>query len=54
MVSDKLFSLGLSYYEIMELSQNDLDKFLSLTSREEIIDGWNETTGTALITTKIR
>ena len=48
MVADKLFSLGLSYYEIMELSQTDLDKFLAHVSREEIIDWleWNDRNGT--------
>jgi hypothetical protein len=48
MVHDKQFSLGLSYFEIMELSQIDLHKFLSLTSREEIIDWleWNDRNGT--------
>ena len=48
MVLDKQFSLGLSYYEIMDLSPNNLENFLALTSREEIIDWlkWNDPNGT--------
>ncbi|WP_149241480.1 hypothetical protein [Dyadobacter sp. 32] len=48
MVHDKQFSLGLSYFEIMDLSPSDLHQFLSLTSREEIIDWleWNDRNGT--------
>jgi hypothetical protein len=41
------FSLGLNYYEIMDLSQLDLHRFLQLCSREEIIDWlqWNDPNG---------
>lgn len=44
---DKEFSLGLTYYEIMDLSQEQLDEFLKHTSRLEIIDWlqWNDPNG---------
>lgn len=44
---DKEFSLGLSYYEIMDLSKNQLLVFLKHTSREEIINWlqWNDPNG---------
>lgn len=50
MVKEKYFSLGLSYYEIMDLEQDDLDKFLLNAYREEIIDWlqWNDPNGVYL------
>lgn len=44
---DKEFSLGLSYYEIMDLLADDLTEFLKHASREEIIDWlqWNDPNG---------
>lgn len=47
MVKDKYFSLGLSYYDIAELTHDDLAKFLSMAYREEIIDWlqWNDPNG---------
>ena len=47
MATDKQFSLGLSFYDIMDLSQEALSRFLDLTSREEIIDWlqWNDPNG---------
>lgn len=44
---DKEFSLGLTYYEIMDLPQEQLDAFLKHTSRLEIIDWlqWNDPNG---------
>lgn len=47
MAADRQFSLGLSYFDIMELSPEDLDRFLALTPREEIIDWleWNDAGG---------
>lgn len=46
-VKDNFFSLGLSYYEVMELDRDDLDKFLFNAYREEIIDWlqWNDPNG---------
>jgi hypothetical protein len=45
---DKNFSLGLTYYEIIDLQEIQLDAFLKHTSREEIIDWlqWNDPDGT--------
>lgn len=47
MVKDKYFSLGLSYYEIMDLEVDKLQEFLYMTYREEIIDWlqWNDPNG---------
>ncbi|REA63577.1 hypothetical protein DSL64_03800 [Dyadobacter luteus] len=47
MATDRQFSLGLSYFDIMELSPEDLHRFLALTPREEIIDWlqWNDAGG---------
>ena len=47
METDLHFSLGLNYYEIMDLSQADLHNFLQLCSREEIISWlqWNDPNG---------
>lgn len=47
MVADKYFSLGLSYYDIMDLPENELRTFLSHCSRLEIIDWlmWNDRNG---------
>ena len=44
---DKKFSLGLSYYEVMDLAEENLDMFLTHTPREEIIDWlqWNDPNG---------
>jgi len=44
---DKNFSLGLTYYEIMDLQQIQLNEFLKHTSREEIIDWlkWSDPNG---------
>ncbi|WP_254410976.1 hypothetical protein [Dyadobacter diqingensis] len=41
------FSIGLNYYEIMDLSHANLHSFLQLCSREEIIDWlrWNDPNG---------
>ena len=41
------FSLGLNYYEIMDLSQENLHNFLKLCSREELINWlqWNDPNG---------
>ena len=41
------FSLGLSYYEVMDLAEANLDMFLKQTPREEIIDWlqWNDPNG---------
>lgn len=43
----KEFSLGLNYYEIMDLKENELDSFLQHIPREEIIDWlqWNDPNG---------
>jgi hypothetical protein len=50
MKTDDYFSLGLSYYDLMELSDDELGKFLSLTSRYEIIRWlqWNDSNGVYL------
>ena len=47
MKTDKTFSLGLTYYEIMELTPEKLESFLLHASREEIIDWlqWNDPNG---------
>jgi hypothetical protein len=44
---DKEFSLGLTYYEIMDLPEDGLNRFLQQTPREEIIDWlqWNDPNG---------
>jgi hypothetical protein len=44
---DKEFSLGLTYYEIMDLPEEHLGRFLMETPREEIIDWlqWNDPNG---------
>jgi len=44
---DKLFSLGLTFYEIMDLAPEQLDQFLIHTPREEIIEWlqWNDRNG---------
>lgn len=44
---DKEFSLGLTYYEIMNLPEEQLGRFLMETPREEIIDWlqWNDPNG---------
>ena len=44
---DRKFSLGLSYYEVMDLAEQNLDMFLKHTPREEIIDWlqWNDPNG---------
>lgn len=44
---DKEFSLGLTYYEIMDLPEDGLNRFLKQTPREEIIDWlqWNDPNG---------
>ena len=44
---DRKFSLGLSYYEVMDLLENQLDIFLKHTPREEVIDWlqWNDPNG---------
>jgi len=44
---DKEFSLGLTYYEIVDLPEDQLGKFLKETPREEIIDWlqWNDPNG---------
>jgi hypothetical protein len=48
MVTDKMFSLGLSYYQIMDLKEEQLHHFLTLATREEVIDWlqWNDPNGT--------
>lgn len=45
--ADKEFSLGLSFYEIINLSKENLDQFLKHTSWEELIDWlqWNDPNG---------
>jgi len=45
--ADNEFSLGLTYYEIMDLPEGELDGFLKQTPREEIIDWlqWNDPNG---------
>lgn len=42
-----MFSLGLSYSEVIELNDNELRQFLSYTPREEIIEWlqWNDFNG---------
>lgn len=47
MNTDRYFSLGLTYYEIMDLDQNQLHKVLSLSEREEVILWlqWNDPNG---------
>ena len=42
-----IFSLGLTFLEIMDLQQEELDKFLVHTPRKEIIDWlqWNDPNG---------
>lgn len=47
METDRTFSLGLNYYEIMDLTEEQLDSFLKLAAREEIIDWlqWNDPNG---------
>ena len=44
---EKFFSLGLHYNEILDLTENQLSKFLELSSREEIVDWlqWNDSNG---------
>lgn len=44
---DRKFSVGLSYYEVMDLAEENLDMFLKHTPREEIIDWlqWNDPNG---------
>lgn len=44
---DKKFSLGLTYYEVMDLAEENLDIFLKHTPREEIVDWlqWNDPNG---------
>jgi hypothetical protein len=44
---DKEFSLGLTYYEVMDLMAEQLDMFLKHTPREEIVDWlqWNDPNG---------
>lgn len=44
---DKEFSLGLTYYEIMDLPEEQLGRFLIETPREEIIGWlqWNDPNG---------
>jgi hypothetical protein len=44
---DLKFSLGLSFYEIMDITQIELEQFLIFTPREEIIDWleWNDPNG---------
>ena len=44
---DYEFSIGLSYYEIMDLSLEELNQFLVYSSREEIISWlqWNDPNG---------
>jgi hypothetical protein len=41
------FSLGLDFYEVMDLTQDELDNFLRFSSREEIIGWlqWNDPNG---------
>lgn len=41
------FSLGLSFYDIMELSTADLKRFLTYVSRDEILSWlqWNDRNG---------
>jgi hypothetical protein len=41
------FSLGLDFFQVMDLSPEQLDKFLTLSSRNEIIDWlqWNDPNG---------
>ena len=43
-----MFSLGLSYYQIMDLKEEQLHHFLTLATREEVIDWlqWNDPNGT--------
>lgn len=43
----ELFSLGLTYHEVMDLQPDQLERFLMLTPREEIIDWlqWNDPSG---------
>jgi hypothetical protein len=50
MNNDIYFSLGLSYYEIMNLPKDELDMFLTFCSREEIIQWlqWNDPNGSYL------
>lgn len=45
--NDKYFSLGLSYYDVMELLEEQLEDFLKYTTREEIICWlqWNDPNG---------
>lgn len=45
--ADREFSLGLSFYDIIDLSKENLDQFLKHTSREELIDWlqWNDPNG---------
>lgn len=45
--SDRRFSLGLSYIEVMDLLENQLDVFLDHSSRDEVIDWlqWNDPNG---------
>jgi hypothetical protein len=44
---DRLFSLGFSYYEIMDLSSDDLYRFLTSCSRHDLINWleWNDPNG---------
>ena len=46
-IPDREFSQGLSYYEVMDLAEENLDMFLKQTPREEIIDWlqWNDPNG---------
>lgn len=46
-IQDKEFSLGVTYYEVMDLAEENLDMFLKHTPREEIIDWlqWNDPNG---------
>ena len=50
MKSIQYFSLGLDYYEIMNLTPVELHDFLKLSTREEIIDWlqWNDPNGVYL------
>jgi len=47
MNTDMYFSLGLSYYEIMDLPEVELGEFLAFCSREEILHWlqWNDPNG---------
>ncbi|OJV18288.1 hypothetical protein [Dyadobacter sp. 50-39] len=47
MKTTQYFSLGLDYYEIMDLSPADLYQFLTLSCRDEIINWlqWNDPNG---------